>query len=361
MTKQRLDEAVNYIKSIDLEAGAKIRKRVEALKEGFRDRGYAVDLNEWLQFEIGAKEKARVWKSSALSLIGQGDKDAKNHDWRTAARAYVLVEILRSYRPLGGQTKDSFLFLKRQEANACPTEQALKNLIRPKLFLFRARKYRVYTDQGSGGPGALIKAIGVGKRTNVEGKTNGGPAAMLTPMGKWLHQPMSPEPGNIDFKNRSDLQGIYTCSASGGCIPVAFLYGGKDGGPLDGVSLIHIPGGDFRDAAVNWRAMTRGRDDPSSIVVFLSSMNTIDQEADQKRYKKWLRDALNYPEDLILFHLCSSGVNHGVDRLGQFGTIPSESKYSSNSTEEKVFSDSVGGPAVIPPRLPPRTIGQPHV
>jgi hypothetical protein len=318
-------EAANYIDTISRGAGAKIKKRAEHLEAGTRDWGYPVDLNEWLRFEIGAKEKVRALKSSALSIIGQGDEDAKNHLWRTAARAFVLVEILRSYRPLE-HSRDSFLHAKRQLANACPTEQALRSLILPKLVEFDDRPSRVYDDQGSSGQAILKKAI------EVKGRETG-PAAMLTPKGTWLHHPMSNTPGVIGFKKRSDLQGIYTCHASGGCIPVAFLYGGKDDKPLDGVSLIHVPGGDYR--AADWAGMALGTD-PTRIVVFLSSKNNT-SESDRKRYKKFLRDGLNYPEDLILFHLCSNGVNHGVDRGGHFGTVPD--KFGSTSKEEKDFPD----------------------
>jgi hypothetical protein len=327
MTKQRVIEAAEYINKISPGAREEIKKRAAHLEEGYGDWGYHMDLNEWLRFEIGAKEKARAWKSSALSIIGQGDKDAKNHLWRTAARAFILVEILRSWRP-AVVSYDTFLHNTRQAATYYPTEQALRNQILPKLLQLNAGKYRVYTDQGSGQE--ILK-----KASDVKGR-EAGPAAMLTPKGTWLHQPMSNQPGDIDFTSRQDVQGIYTCYASGGCIPVAFLYGGKDGKPLDGVSLVHIPGGDFRD--VNWKGMALGGD-PSSIVVFLSSKNNASPEDDRKRYKKFLRDSLNYPEDLILFHLCSSGVNHGVDRWGHFGTVPDKFASFSMSMEKKVFPD----------------------
>jgi hypothetical protein len=313
MTKERVTHACNYINTISPGKGTQVKTRADKLEAGLAKWGWPIDLNEWLTFEIGFAEKTKALKSSAMSLVGkQRDPTAKSKGWRNAARAYVLLEILLSYRPLADRAStDNLLALARQTANANTSETTLQGMIQTQLGKLDSRKYRSYNDRASSGQATILK-----KAADVKGQDTG-QAYMLTPKGKWWNQPMGYEPKLINFKG-SAVQGIYTCDASGGCIPVAFLYSGKDDAELGAVGLVHIDGGNYE--GVQWSNMAGGRD-PSSIVVFISTKNN-STDNDVERYREWLGDILNYPEDRILFQLCSSGVNHGVDRQGRFGTVP---------------------------------------
>jgi hypothetical protein len=139
---------------------------------------------------------------------------------------------------------------------------------------------------------------------------------------------MSIEPEIIDFHKRPDLEGIFSTTASGGCVVVAFLYGGKKGQPLKAASLVHVPGGN--PPAVNWTKMCFDDHTPSTIVIFLSNMNSLGGP-EEERFASYLNKPLNYARGLILAHRTSYTVDHGVDKWGNFGGAFAQGRCNVNS------------------------------
>jgi hypothetical protein len=297
----RLTDSINYIKAIPV-----VRQKALAVERHAGRVGAARLVQEWLKFPIGVEEKIK----SLVPILG----NTKDENYRKAARTLLLLNLLYDYH--GDGPVNDFLTRQRQRILAIENEQTIKTEITNKLCELASvpittAHYRVYDERSSTGQVVLCSAY------SVDGRQSGRLRSMLNARGTWLHHPMAYEPASINFAEKPYIEGLYTLSASGGCIVVAFLYGGKKGQPLKGASLVHIPGGDYDK--IDWSDMKVGDKQPSSIVVFLSTHNLTNIDNETRRALELLTEKLNYSEQLILFHICEY-VNHGVDKWGHFGS-----------------------------------------
>jgi hypothetical protein len=307
---ERLKDSIDYIKALPGKASWEEKLRRHATRIGTSRL-----VEKWLKFPIGTEEKLKTMIPSFLPSKIQPE-NPKDKAYRKAARALLLVELLYDYH--GMPDVNVFLIQRRAAISLMQDEQTIQAAIIAKLnslqrFQFTSTTYRIYDDRNSTAAPVSCNALGV------NGQQTGLAPAMLNPRGKWWHHPMRNSPGIVRFAEKQNMQGIFTTSASGGCIAVVFLYGGKIGQALKAASLVHIPGGHFPSA--DWNKMAFGDKQPTSIVVFLSTQNNLGDIDDQSaKALTFLTEILSYSEQLVLFHICSSSVNHGVDKWGNFGS-----------------------------------------
>lgn len=320
-----LKESIQYIQGIDATKALSIQRQAT--------RVAAQELiKKWLKIPIGTEEKAKALIAPVVPQI-----NAKNSGYRRAGRALLLLELIYDYH--GNGSVESFLAQRRAAILQYNDESRLRAAIQTKLngltpFVITGTTFRSYSDRGSNVAPVALNAL------SINGHQTGAPAMLTPTSGPWLHVFMSNTPGMVDFAQSPNVDGIFTTAASGGCIAVAFLFGGKKGQPLRACSLVHVPGGN--PATAEWNKMALGTKLPSTIAVFLSTKNNL-SSGDKDRFRQHLTNHLNYPESLIMFHECDNSVNHGVDRWGNFGSafapsgqIPSVLKTGSTASTNLV-------------------------
>jgi hypothetical protein len=127
-------------------------------------------------------------------------------------------------------------------------------------------------------------------------------------------------PTLVDFADSPATRGVYTIGATGGCVPVAFVYGGNNGGPIAAIHMHHLYG-DQQDGAKYWTALKGSRaETPSAVVVYLYDATGGDRDRMTKQVQ-----LLNFPTNIITFYHDGLG-KLAVDKWGRFGSIEGDLK-----------------------------------
>jgi hypothetical protein len=123
-------------------------------------------------------------------------------------------------------------------------------------------------------------------------------------------------PTLVDFTQSPATRGVYTIGATGGCVPVALIFGGNNGGPIEAIHMHHLYG-DQQCKAQYWAALKGTRTDtPSAVVVYLYDAIG----GDRRRMMTEQVQLLNFPTNIITFYHDGLG-RLAVDKWGRFGSI----------------------------------------
>ena len=257
---KRLTKCIAYMKAIPGIDAA----RVAELATTILPVAPGDEIEKVLKIPIGAENKLKsVATKIKAEVKGDADTarlDAKTKEWRTAARSLLALAIAREYK--GGISLDEFLEVRRKDLLKIATEGELREKIKQKVnspvdgqsggIAPGVNKPRLYvgTDRGLGTEAFIHKDL---PDFNAE--------PIIFPGGTWAYDAWeskgdlgkSQQPHYIDFAANPHVMGIYTTSASGGCFPLAVLYGGGCGQPYKAAVMVHLPGGDSKD--VRWEDM----------------------------------------------------------------------------------------------------------
>ena len=296
MPKERLTKACTYMKSI---SGVQAAVVDQIFQDSLR-LDSKTNLDELLKVKVG------IFPSKN-----------ETEGWRKAVRALLVVQCVFDFR--GEKNLGQFIAEQRKTDMAIATELEVQNQIKTRLqqgHAYQASladRYYLTTQQNAASEAYLFQPLphgGGGPRLLVP---NIDPMAVCS--GLWVEKPTF-----VDFKDSPATRGVYTTGATGGCIPVAFVYGGSHGGPIEAVHMHHMYGVQHMDLKY-WTALKGARTDvPSAVVIYIYKADGGDRERSIEKIK-----LLKFPTNIATFYHDDQG-KLAIDKWGRFGSIDGELK-----------------------------------
>ena len=296
MPKERLTEACQYMKNISGVQGAVVD---QILQDSLRLDSKA-NLDELLKVKVGLFPSKNETKG-----------------WRTAVRALLVVQCVFDFR--GEKNLAQFIAEQRTTDMEIATELEVQNRIKMRLQQGHAyqaplaERYYLTNQQNGTSEAYLFQPLPHG---------GNGPRLLVPNV-----EPMEVCPGLcvekptlVDFKESPATRGVYTVGATGGCVPVAFVYGGRHGGPIEAIHMHHLYGIQYAKPEY-WTALKGKRTDvPSAVVIYIygNSVGDCDWGKDQVQL-------LKFPTNIITFYHDDQG-KLAIDKWGRFGSIDGDLK-----------------------------------
>ena len=281
------------------------------------------------------RERANEVLTAASRLVGTEELDklikigaSEGTKGGLAAQSLLLVRLAYEYRghcPIKEFAKAQKKELKQYHRDKSNFE--IRNLLKNRPPQLSGSQERCYRAQNSEQPqhAYLRDAL----------PADGGPLVVRTKYaGEWVYSnPHSNAIWTADFSSDRKLIGIYTEGAAGGCVPVAFCYGGSLGEPYRVIKMVHIQGGDYEK--VTWDQMKIGEEQPTSIVIYAYV------RTDDLTFRGLLSflEGKHYARRSMTVYSDHGGDNSGsgilaVDKWGHFGTFIIRNKDSRKETKE---------------------------
>jgi hypothetical protein len=291
MPKERLVDACQYMKTIN-------RVSANLVDQVFQDSlrlDSKANLNELLKVKVGLFPSKN-----------------ETTGWRSAVRALLVVQCVFDFR--GEKNLAEFISQQRKTGMDIATELDVQNQIKTRLQqgpAFQAPladRYYLTTQPNTPSEAYLFQPLphsGSGPRLLVP---NVEPLAVCSGF-------RVEDPTLVDFSQSPTIRGVYTIGATGGCVPVAFVYGGSTGAPIEAIHMHHLYG-DQQTVAKYWTALKGTRvGNPSAVVVYIYDAGGGDRDRMMKQIL-----LLGFPANIVTFYHDGLG-RLAIDKWGRFGSM----------------------------------------